>query len=65
MTPTYINSTPTDSYVAAFLLAKHLKSWIDVTHPLMEVIMGLTGLMQRFGKVDSTGQQCIKMSKSS
>ena len=65
MTPTYINSTQTDSYIAAFLLAKHLKSRSDVTHPPMEVITRLTRLMQRFGKVDSTGQICIKMPKSS
>ena len=65
MTPTYINSAQTDSYVVAFQLVKHIKSWIDVTHHLMEVTMGLIGLMQRFGRVGSIGPQCMKIQRSS
>jgi hypothetical protein len=39
---------------------KAFKSLKDATHHHMEDIMGYSALMQRFGRVDSIGQPCMK-----
>jgi hypothetical protein len=41
------------------------KSLKDATHHHMEDIMGYSALMQKFGRVDSIGQPCIKTQKIS
>jgi hypothetical protein len=44
---------------------KAFKSLKDATHHYMEDIMGYFRLMQRFDRVDSIGQPCIKTQKIS
>jgi hypothetical protein len=44
---------------------KAFQSFKDATHHHMEDIMGYFALMQRFGRVDSIGQPCMKTQKIS
>jgi hypothetical protein len=44
---------------------KAFKSLKYATHHHMEDIMGYSALMQRFGRVDSIGQSCMKIQKIS
>jgi hypothetical protein len=44
---------------------KAFRSLKDATHHPMEDIMGYSALMQRFGRVDSFGQPCMKTQKIS
>jgi hypothetical protein len=53
-----------DCYEDVSQWKKPQKSWIDVMHHPIEDIMEHSVHMLKFGKVDSSGQRCIKIQRS-
>ena len=56
---------PMDCSEGVFRLRTQPRSSRDSTHHRMEDIMGHSALILRFGKVDSSGQPCMKTRRTS